>query len=328
MSFMHPSLMWAALVVCALVYLRLRRKPSTTPMPGLSGMKGIPKARASWLPLVLMALACVMFLAAAARPRSVSEVTEQKILGVDVALALDVSGSMMAEDFKPNRIEAAKKRMREFIDGFGAGRLALVAFAGRSFTQCPLTTDTGILDALLDQLEVGSVVIDGTAIGDAIVNALNKFKDESGSRIIILLTDGENNAGSIEPIAAARAAQAKGVRIYTIGVGTPEGAPVPMAGPMGQKYYATDQFGNVLLAKVDVKMLRAIADITGGEFFRAKDEDALKEVYDRISEMEKKEIKIKKTNRYRELSAYPAAAGVLLAFIGGALGAGRFRVLG
>lgn len=328
MEFMHPALFWAAIFIAAALLLRYKRKRPAVALPGVSGMKGIPRSRRAWLPYLLLSLACLMLLAAAARPRAAYEVREDKILGVDVVLALDVSGSMMAEDFKPDRIEAAKARIREFIEKFGSGRLALVAFAGRSFTQCPLTTDSIILIDLLDQLDVGSVAIDGTAIGDAIINGLNKFKDESGSRSIILLTDGENNAGTIDPLGAARAAKAKGVKIYTIGVGTPKGAPIPAIGPMGQKYYVTDPMGNLVLAKVDEKTLREISVITGGEFFRAKDEDALKDVYDRINEMEKKEIKVRKTKRYRELSAYPAAAGVLFAFAGGLLAAGRYRVLG
>ena len=328
MEFMHPAFLWASLVIAAALYVHYRRKRTAVVLPGVSGMKGIPRSHKAWLPYLLLSLACLMFLAAAARPRSAYEVKEDKILGVDVVLALDVSGSMMAEDFKPDRIEAAKARIREFIEKFGSGRLALVAFAGRSFTQCPLTTDSNILIDLLDQLDVGSVAIDGTAIGDAIINGLNKFRDESGSRSIILLTDGENNSGTIDPLDAARAAKAKGVKIYTIGVGTPEGAPIPTVGPMGQKYYVTGPMGNLVLAKVDEETLREISDITGGEFFRAKDENALKDVYGRINEMEKKEIKVKKANRYRELSAYPAAAGVLFAFAGGLLAAGRYRVLG
>jgi Ca-activated chloride channel homolog len=266
-------------------------------------------------------------LIAGAGPRTSYEVSQDKIQGVDVALALDVSASMRAEDFKPSRMEAAKKTLKEFVAGFNAGRLALVAFAGRSFTQCPLTTDKGILTDLIDQLDVGSVAIDGTAIGDAVINALGKFKDDAGSRIIILLTDGENNSGTTDPITAARAAAAMGVKIYAIGVGTPEGAPIPAYGPQGQKYYITDPNGKLILAKVDEKTLTAMADITGGEFFRAKDEDALGDIYEKISDMEKKEITIKKTRRYRELFPYPAAAGLVFMLAGGFLGFGRYRLL-
>ncbi|MGA2193303.1 MAG: VWA domain-containing protein, partial [Nitrospirota bacterium] len=246
---------------------------------------------------------------------------------MDVALALDLSGSMRAEDIKPNRMEAAKQRMREFISRFKQGRMALVAFAGRSFTQCPLTVDGDILIGLLDQLDVGSVTIDGTAIGDAIINCMNKFKEDSVSRIIILLTDGENNAGSVDPITAARAAREKGIKIYTIGIGTPEGAPVPMTGPGGQKFYLRDPNGNIVLDKMDEETLKQMASITGGTYFRARDAQALTEIYDNIANMEKKEIKIKRIKGYRELFMYPAGAALILLIIGGALGAGRYRVL-
>ncbi len=327
MEFSHPWLLLFAPIVAAALYARLRRRHIAVMFPGAGSFRMASSAWKVRVPLMLVGTAALLFLAAAAGPRSAYETTEEKIQGVDVALALDVSASMMAEDFRPNRIEAAKARIREFIERFDAGRLALVAFAGRSFTQCPLTTDKGILTDLLDQLDVGSVSIDGTAIGDAVINALNKFKGDSGSRIIVLLTDGENNAGAVGPVDAARAAREAGVKIYTIGVGTPEGAPIPAYGPMGQRYYITGPDGKLLLARVDEKTLREMADITGGEFFRAKDEGTLKEVYDKIAAMEKKEIVVKKTKRYRELFAYPAAAGLAFLFAGAVLGSGRYRVL-
>ena len=141
-----------------------------------------------------------------------------------------------------------------------------MAFAGRSFTQCPLTSDGEILTSLLDQLDVGSVQLDGTAIGDAIINCINKFKESSAIRIIILLTDGENNSGSVDPITAARAAAEKGIKIYAIGIGTPEGAPIPVYGPDGRKDYIRDEFGNILIDKADFAPLKKVADITRGTF--------------------------------------------------------------
>jgi Ca-activated chloride channel homolog len=326
MEFLHPGLLWLAVLVLALLYLKLRRPPKAVPYPGLSEMKSIPRARYAFLPPVIVALACLLLVASSAGPRVPLGEEQRKIVGVDIALALDVSGSMRAEDFKPNRMEAAKARVREFVSGFHQGRLALVAFAGRSFTQCPLTVDGGILIGLLDQLDAGSVAIDGTAIGDAIINCIGKFKESSVSRIIILLTDGENNAG-VDPVTAARAAAAKGIRIYAIGVGTPGGAPVPAYGPSGEKFYLKDERGGLVLAKVDEDTLRQVARITGGQYFRAKDENALKEVYAKIALMEKKEITIKRIKGYRELFPYPAGAAALLIVIGGALGAGRLRVL-
>ncbi|MHB8173537.1 MAG: VWA domain-containing protein, partial [Nitrospirota bacterium] len=223
-------------------------------------------------------------------------------------------------------IEAAKAMLKEFIKGFNQGRMALVAFAGRSFTQCPLTSDGNILISLLDQLDVGSVRIDGTAIGDAIINCINKFKGSSASKVIVLLTDGENNAGSVDPITAARAAAKEGIKIYAIGIGTPEGAPVPAYGPLGQKFYLEDEFGHVLLAKVDMDTLRKIAAITGGRAFQATDNRALKDIYGEISHMEKKELTVERIKGYTELFPYPAGAGLVLLFIGGALWAARRRL--
>lgn len=327
MEFSHPWLLPAAVFAVAALYARLGRKRPAVMFPGAGALKGASSAWKPRVPYFLTAAAALLLLVAAAGPRSAYETAEEKIQGVDVALALDVSASMMAEDFKPNRMEAAKARMREFAGRFDAGRLALVAFAGRSFTQCPLTTDKGIMADLLDQLDVGSVAIDGTAIGDAVINALGKFTDEAGSRVIVLLTDGENNAGTVGPLDAARAAAAKGVKIYAIGVGTPDGAPIPAYGPQGQKYYIRDPYGNLVMARVDEKTLALMAELTGGEFFRARDEDALRDVYDKIAAMEKKEIVVKKTKRYRELFPYPAAAGLALLIAGALLGSGRYRLL-
>jgi len=326
MEFMHPGLLWLSVVVLALVYLKLRRKRPSLPYPGLAGMKGLPRARYVNLPLYLLAAACLLLLVASARPRLAESGEEKKILGIDVALALDVSGSMKAEDFKPNRIEAAKARVKEFVRNFKEGRMALVAFAGRSFTQCPLTLDGGILEGLIDQLDVGTVAIDGTAIGDAIINCINKFKEDAVSRVIILLTDGENNAGTVDPITAARAAASKGIKIYAIGVGTPEGAPIPAYGPGGEKFYLRDPMGNLILAKVDEDTLKQVASITGGMYFRATDENALGDIYKKIAGMEKREIKIKTAKSYRELFPYPAGAALILLVAGGVLAAGKYRV--
>jgi len=327
LEFGNPYMLLLAAIPPVAFYLGARRKRRAAPMPGISAMKGLPRARYVNLPRALLAVACVLLALASARPRVEAGTEEQKLKGVDVALALDVSGSMKAEDFKPNRIEAAKSRVKEFAAGFHEGRMALVAFAGRSFTQCPLTSDAGILEGLIDQLDVGSVTIDGTAIGDAIINAVAKFKDDAGSRVIILLTDGENNAGTVDPVTAARAAKTKGVKIYTIGVGTTEGAPIPVTGPSGEKFYLKDQTGNVVLAKVDEKSLKEIADITGGTFFRATDESALREVYAKIAAMEKSEIKVKTRKNYRELFPYPAATALALTLCAGWLMAGRRRFL-
>ncbi len=327
MEFVHPGLLWLGLLIPALLYFRLRRRPKAVPLPGLSGHQRLPRARFTRLPIILFALAALLLIVASARPRVPLSVTEKKVLGVDVALALDVSGSMKAEDFKPNRMDAAKARIKEFVRGFNQGRMALVAFAGRSVTPCPLTLDSGILEGLIDQLDVGAVTIDGTAIGDAIVNCISKFKEGDSSRVIVLLTDGENNAGVVDPESAARAAAAKGIKIYAIGVGTPGGAPVPVYSPAGQKFYLTGPDGRPMLAKVDEAGLKRIADITGGMYFRATDENALGEVYRKIAAMEKRELTVKRITGYRELFVYPAVLALMLMVLGAFLSRGRLRVL-
>jgi Ca-activated chloride channel family protein len=328
LEFVHPGLLWLVLFIPALLYVRLRRRRSAVPMPGLSGRMALPKARFANLPLILFAIAAALLILASARPRMPLASSEKKLMGVDVALALDVSGSMKAEDFKPNRMEAAKARIKEFVRDFKQGRMALVAFAGRSFTQCPLTLDGGILEGLVDQLDVGSVTIDGTAIGDAVINCMAKFREGGSSKVIVLLTDGENNAGSVDPVSAARAAAAEGIKIYSIGVGTPGGAPVPVYSPTGQKFYLTGPDGRPVMAKVDEAGLKQIADITGGTYFRAEDEHALGEVYRKIAEMEKHEITVKRVTGYYELSVYPAGLALILLALGAWLMRGRLRVLG
>ena len=324
--FLHPAILWLAALAPILFYISIRRKGVSVPFPGISLAKPLPRARLKWLPPLLLSLAFVCFVIAAARPRTAEGVQKKKIIGVDVALAIDLSGSMQAEDLKPDRIGAAKATLKKFIKGFNQGRMVLVAFAGRSFTQCPLTSDGNILVSLLDQLDVGSVRIDGTAIGDAVINCINKLKGSSASKVIVLLTDGENNAGAVDPITAARAAAKEGIEIYAIGIGTPGGAPVPAYGPLGQKFYLQDQFGHILLAKVDMNTLREMAAITGGRAFRAADNKALEDIYDAISHLKKKELTVEKIRGYHELFPYPAGLGLMLLFLGGALFGARRRL--
>lgn len=324
--FVHPYLLLLSAIVPVIFYIAVRKKGKPIPFPGISLAKDLPRVKLLWLPPLLLSLAALCLIIAAARPRVAQGMVETKIIGVDVALAIDLSGSMRAEDLKPSRIEAAKAMLKEFVEGFNQGRMALVAFAGRSFTQCPLTSDGNILVSLLDQLDVGSVQIDGTAIGDAIINCINKFKESSASRIIVLLTDGENNSGSVDPITAARAAAERGIKIYAIGIGTPEGAPIPVYGPGGSKDYLRDEFGHVLIDKPNFTALEKMAELTGGRYFEAKDNRALQDIYDEISRMDKKELTVKRTMGYRELFPYPAGAGLILLIVGGALMARRRRL--
>ena len=256
---------------------------------------------------VLRALAIVLLAFALARPQSGRKGQEISSEGIDIVLALDISGSMRAEDFKPhNRLYVAKQVIKEFIEGRRSDRIGLVVFSKQSFTQCPLTLDYGVLFNFLDKVDFG-MIEDGTAIGLAIANAVNRLREsEAEGKVVILLSDGRNNAGEIDPITAAQAARAMNVKIYTIGAGKPGNAPYPVDDPIfGRRYIYVEN-------EIDEATLRQIAQITGGEYFRAKDEEGLALIYKQISEMEQTEIKVKEYLQYNELFSNYALAGLLL----------------
>jgi Ca-activated chloride channel family protein len=256
---------------------------------------------------VLRALAILFLAFALARPQSGRKGQEISSEGIDIVLALDISGSMRAEDFKPhNRLYVAKQVIKEFIEGRQSDRIGLVVFSKQSFTQCPLTLDYGVLFNFLDKVDFG-MIEDGTAIGLAIANAVNRLREsEAEGKVVILLSDGRNNAGEIDPITAAQAAKAMNVKIYTIGAGKPGNAPYPVDDPIfGRRYVYVEN-------EIDEPTLEQIAQITGGEYFRAKDEEGLARIYKQISEMEQTEIKVKEYLQYNELFSNYALAGLLL----------------
>lgn len=245
--------------------------------------------------------------------------------GVDIILCVDVSGSMLAEDFQPNRLEAAKDVVQEFVRRIGQdNRIGLVAFARVAFTQVPLTTDFHIVQQLVKQLDTDTITMDGTAIGDAIGTAVNKFLDDDvESKVIILLTDGENNAG-IDPILAARVAHDRGVKIYTIGMGTLEGAPIPMYDQFGRKTY--QRYGRqIVRTYIDEEMLKEIAQITRGRYFHADDATKLREIYNEIAQMETHRIETTEYTSYNELYGYFLIPGVLLLLLEMFMFTGRNR---
>ena len=257
---------------------------------------------------LLRLLAVTLLILALARPQSSSKEEEVSTEGVDIILAMDVSSSMLAEDFKPNnRLTAAKIVAKEFIKGRKNDRLGMVIFAGESFTQCPLTLDYGVLLELLDQVKVADKDWDGTAIGMGLVNAINRLRDSKAkSKIIILLTDGVNNRGQVDPITAARIAQAYGIKIYTIGAGTRGTAMYPVDDPVLGRRYVPMQ------VEIDENVLKEIARITGGTYFRATDSNKLREIYKQIGEMEKTKIEVKEYTRYEEYFLYFLGIGLLL----------------
>jgi Ca-activated chloride channel family protein len=266
------------------------------------------KQRLRHLLFLLRVLAIILFIIALARPQSSSK--EEKITteGVDIVLAMDVSSSMLAEDFKPNnRLQAAKIVAEEFIKGRINDRIGMVVFAGESFTQCPLTLDYGVLLTLLKEVKIADQNWDGTAIGMGIANAVNRLRDSKAkSKIIILLTDGVNNKGQIDPITAARIAQALKIKIYTIGAGTEGTAMYPVDDPVfGRRYVPME-------VKIDEKVLKEIARITGGKYYRATNTKKLREIYKEIGEMEKTKIEVNEYTRYTELFVWFLSIGLLL----------------
>ena len=266
---------------------------------------------------------------AIARPQWGATWQEERQLGVDIMLALDISGSMRAEDFQPeNRLVAAKQVIGEFIAKSAGHRLGLVVFAGRSLTSAPLTTDHEMVKDALARVDFHSIKQDGTAIGDAIGNSLYRLKEDNAKgKVVVLFTDGENNSGYLDPIKAAGMARVKNVRIHTIAVGRPGGAPIPLQNAFGQKVYLRDSDGNLILPQINEESLRRIASITGGQYFRATDTRALRAVYDEINRMEKSEFEVKKRLLVEERFHPWLLGALLLLLVQFVLGARRWRVL-
>jgi len=272
--------------------------------------------------LILFRLVFIsLIIVALARPQSGSKIRETSTEGVDIVLALDVSSSMLAEDFKPkNRLQAAKKVAKDFITARQNDRLGLVVFAGESFTQCPLTLDYGVLITLLDATEIADKAWDGTAIGMGIVNAVNRLRDSKAkSKIMILLTDGVNNRGAVDPITAAKIAETFKIKIYTIGAGTRGMAMVPYNDPIWGKRYISQP------VQIDEEVLKQIANITGGLYYRATNTQSLQQIYNEISEMEKTKIEVKEYTRYNEYFVYFLGSGLLFFMLEIILGNTWFR---
>ncbi len=309
--------LWLLLLIIPAGYIYVRYftsylKPPSIPYPDLKAFDGIGSSwrtkLASALP-ALKALGISILIVALARPQSGFGDTRQSVEGVDIMLVLDTSGSMKAEDFKPrNRLYVAKEVIRNFIDGRESDRLGLTVFARRAFTQCPLTTDYELLKSLLDRVDFG-MVEDKTAIGLAIANAALRLKESTAkSKIIILLTDGVNNVDDLSPIDAAKAAAALGIKIYTIGAGRPGLVDIPYDTGFGVRYVQQE-------SEIDEDALRQISSITGGQFYRAKDETTLMEIYEQISKLEKTKIEVQRFYRYNELFGRFVIAGLLLLFV-------------
>ena len=315
MHFASPYYLWLLTLLVPMIGYYVWRTLQGGASIQISSVAGVVRAPRTvryylrHLPFALRAAAFALLVVALARPQDVEQNVRTNTEGIDIMLAIDVSGSMLARDFKPDRITAAKEVAGSFIADRYGDRIGLVAFAGEAFTQSPLTTDQSTLQTLLARIRSG-LIEEGTAIGNGLATAINRLRESNAkSKVIILLTDGENNRGEIAPLTAAEIARDQGIRVYTIGVGTRGTAPYP----------TVDFFGNptVVQAKVqiDEKILGEIADLTGGRYFRATDNAKLQSIYDEINQLEKSKVEISQYTTYTEEYLRWAAAALALLLV-------------
>ncbi|MBK8845399.1 MAG: VWA domain-containing protein [Bacteroidetes bacterium] len=313
MRFSQPHFLWLFLtlpIMLAWYFFVLRKKKATinfSQTAPFQFFKPTLKQRLVNMPLVLRLLAVSAIILGLARPQSSSKGRNVSSEGISIVMALDISESMLAEDFKPNRIEAAKSVAIDFVKGRATDQIGLVIFKGESFTSCPITTDHSVLVNLLSKLNSDLIPTPQTAIGEGLATAVARVKDaKTKSKVVILLTDGQNNAGSIAPAMAGEIAKTFGVRVYTIGVGTKGFAPYPMRTPFGIQYQN-------IPVEIDEDVLQAISKQTDGKYFRATNKKKLQEIYAEIDKMEKTKINVTEFRRYtEEYLPFAVAAAFLL----------------
>ena len=300
MEFLHPEYLYLLLLLIPLIVWYVMRLSKTQASFKLASALAFKEVKSDFrvymrhLPFALRLISMALIIIVLARPQSVSSWEETETQGIDIVMALDVSGSMLSQDLQPDRLQAAKKVAAEFITDRKNDNIGLVIFAGESFTQCPLTTDHKVLLNLLNEINFG-MIEDGTAIGLGLANSVNRLKDSSSdSRVVILLTDGTNNSGQIAPLTAADLARSYGIRVYTVGVGTKGMAPTPVNTPYGIRMQN-------MPVDIDEKTLTEIAAMTGGQYFRAQDTEGLRQVYEEIDEMERYLINVQNVTRRQEL---------------------------
>ncbi len=311
-TFLHPWYFLLLLIIPAYIVWYLWRQKGLqatlqiSSLSGLSGVKSSLRSRFRHVLVVLRMFALAGIIVVLARPQSTNQFRDETTEGIDIVMALDISGSMLAEDFKPNRLEAAKEVAANFVSARTNDNIGLVIFAAESFTQCPLTTDHAVLINLFQDIRTG-MLEDGTAIGLGLATAVSRIKESKAkSKVIILLTDGVNNRGEIAPITAAEIARTFGVRVYTIGVGTLGSAPYPVETVFGKQYQEVE-------VKIDEALMQNIAQMTGGAYFRATDNNKLKEIYQQIDQMEKTKIDVKEySKRSEEYLPYAIFAALCL----------------
>lgn len=311
MTFAHPYFFLLLLLVPLAIglYLWREKRPATFTLSTIDAYRGRMvswRTRLCWLPFALALLAFISGVVALARPQSSNAYSTESTEGINIVLALDISGSMLAKDLQPNRFEAAKSVAGEFVSSRPYDNIGLVVFAGESYTQCPLTTDHAVLLNMINSVEMG-LVNDGTAIGSGLATAVNRLKEiKEGSKVVILLTDGTNNSGTIAPVTAAEIAASFGIRVYTIGVGTMGEALYPIQTYLGVEYVS-------MPVEIDEASLKQIASATGGQYFRATDNNSLHKIYEEIDQLEKVKLKVESFTQKEELfPPYLWAALILL----------------
>jgi len=317
MRFENENLFLAAGIMAAVFIISLILRIILHSKVVHSNIKGISRGKITapfivYLPDILKLAAVILLIIALLRPQSVKKETEEIIKGIDIIAVLDVSGSMQADDLKPNRLEAAKKVINDFVAGLKNDRVGMVVFAGKSFTQCPLTNDYEIIRTFIEQISFETVKIDGTAVGEAILNGINRLESSGASKVMIVTTDGRSNRGMI-PEEAAKIAAYKGIKIYTIGIGKKGGAQAYGFDIYGNRRPYVDNYGRpVMYEEPDEESLGRVAAATGGRYFRATDNNALQKIYDTIAQLEKQEIKVKNYEKHEDRFYAFLTAGVIL----------------
>lgn len=314
MIFANPSYIYLLLLLIPLIgwyFWKMRKNQASVEMSSSQAFDA-PKAVTAkvylrHVPFVLRMIAIALVIVILARPQSTNSWQNSSTEGIDIMMAIDISSSMLAQDLRPNRLEAAKNVAAAFINGRPNDNIGLVVFSAESFTQCPLTTDHAILLNLFKNIQSG-MIEDGTAIGLGLANAVSRIKDsQAKSKVIILLTDGSNNRGEIAPVTASEIAKTFGIRVYTIGVGTKGEAPYPFRLPGGMIQT------QMIPVDIDELTLKQIATTTGGQYFRATDNASLKEIYSEIDQMEKTKISVREYSKKQE--EYKNIALLLLALL-------------
>lgn len=311
MTFLNPEYLLALLVLIPMIFWYIKELHQTDASMQISTHKSLAtfrkstKIRLLHLPFCLRIVAVTLLVLALARPQSFNQWRTEDTEGIDIMIAMDISGSMLAEDFKPNRLEVSKSVANEFILSRPNDNIGLVLFAGRSFTQSPLTTDHAVLINLFKSVHNG-MIEDGTAIGLGLANAVDRLRhSKAKSKVVILITDGDNNRGDIAPVSAGELARAFDIRVYTIGVGTYGKVNIPVQTPLGRQYQQIE-------SAFDETPLKQIAAMTGGQYFRATDATKLRSIYKEIDQLEKTKINVREYSKRDESFFVFAAIAFLL----------------